>query len=212
MRVNRKNQHSCVAWFASEQALRGDLDGWLHDHTEQVGDCMEWQFGMANSGVIPSMCLPRALPAIPGVKTRRVAVAKAVWEEANKKRVPPGKSVYRKCQNNRCINPDHLHIGTAKDIGKTRRTLKKAGRTDLDKMRIAHSRRSRSVIDLDIARAIRVELSQVPFGKRQEAYARKAGEVGLSVASVKKIVLGTMWRETQLANPFAGLFAGLSKS
>jgi hypothetical protein len=198
-----------VAWFASEQALRGDLDGWLNDHTESVGDCMEWQFGMANGGSIPSMVLPRPLPIPPGHRMGRVAVAKAVWEEVNKRTVPAGMCVYRRCQNPRCIAPGHLRLGKQADIGRARRINKTARRTQLDRMRIAHSRRASSVIDMDIARQIRQHMGNTPYGQREAAYQELASRHGISAKSIKNIALGRTWKETQLGSPFAGLFSGL---
>lgn len=79
------------------------LDEWL-SHTERVGDCLEWIRCFNTDGY------PRA-----GVKgNTNLKVHRVVYELYTGQDIK-GLVVRHKCDNIRCINPEHLDIGTTLD-------------------------------------------------------------------------------------------------
>ena len=209
--------------FAAEQALRGDLFGWLHDHTEQEGECMIWQHGCWKDGSLPIMRLPRALPAMPKVKSKKVSVQRAVWEVASGKAIPKGWLVWATCGNKQCVNPDHIRAGTRKQMidHKTRAGCYKL--SIAEKIKRAKEQQEKSRLTWDDIRTIRAEMDATPslrynIGQRTRpdgiGRVRKAQELaaryGVSLKQIEKITRGDQWRE-QFAqqNPFAQLI-GLS--
>ena len=198
--------------FASEQALRGDLSGWLHDHTEEDEDgCLIWQHGFANHGQTPIVRLPHALPNPKGRKTRMVPVYRVVWEEVNRRSVPGGKVVYRLCQKLGCVNPDCLRVGTPKDVMRVRDRLGLNCHAEKRLVRMAALRRARpgTHLDMEKVREIRAAMHSVPIGQRVDKYHDLAAVYGVTWHSIKKVVNNQVWTESTTASPFRGMFAEL---
>lgn len=207
--------------FHAEQALRGDLDGWIHDHTEQEGDCLIWQGGYSNSGRTPSMVMPRALPAKPGKRARRTGVNKVVWEQFHGKAAPKGWSIWNTCGDSRCVNPLHLRCSTRKEMMRNQVRLGKHQKSAVAKKKMAIINRERTGVTWDDVTRIRQIMSEVSanrgfFGKarhdrpgRQETMRRLAAEFGMSFHAIRRIVEYRSWADAPPANqnPFAQLMA-----
>lgn len=76
----------------------------LLDHSEDFGDCRNWigkSVGYFGYGFL-------------AVKGKRRAAHRASWM-AWKGEIPKGKWVLHKCDNPKCIKPDHLFLGDAKE-------------------------------------------------------------------------------------------------
>lgn len=204
--------------FAAEQALRGDLDGWLHDHTEQEGECMIWQGGFSN-GSVPCMRLPKALPPKAG-RGSAASVRVVIWEEINKRKLKAGHVTWPSCGNHECINPAHLKSGTRKE---SYRSLRASGRHVLPFEAIAKNaeiRRSKSTVTWSAVHQLRADYMATPaqrygFHNRDTGLIRPsrtdliedfAKEYNISAEAAWRIARGQTWKaETNLSNPFSQL-------
>lgn len=202
--------------FHAEQALRGDLDGWINDHTEQEGDCMIWQGGYSNSGKTPSMVLPRALPAQPGKRARRTSVNKVVWEQFHGRATPDGWVVWNSCGDSRCVNPLHLRCTTRKQMVKAQTVQGRYRRDEAFTAKIRTMSQARSVLDWETVTAIRAELEGVTRVRRvpgipgTDAVGRLqtmkalAEKHGVSFSAIKRIIHWETWKTpAKSSDPFA---------
>jgi len=49
------------------------------------------------------------------VKGKNYPAHRVSWEVFNEGKIPHGKQINHKCHNSRCINPEHLYVGTQKE-------------------------------------------------------------------------------------------------
>lgn len=115
--------------------------------------------------------------------SRRTVTASRASYETFVGKIPPGMVVCHKCDNPRCVNPDHLFVGTWKDnfddmVRKGRRKQARGSRIASSKLTEADVRRIRQ------------------SGKTPQELADR---YGVNVATVRKILSGASWKHVVLA-------------
>lgn len=118
---------------------------------EEENGCWEWQLGLDNHGY--------GMSRINGKqdKAHRVSYRAFVGE------IPAGKSVLHTCDNRKCVNPDHLYCGTAKD---NMRDAKERGRLPQTRKRLTPEQKKQLHILKDNG-ATKVEIAEA-FGVCQQ--------------------------------------------
>lgn len=141
--------------------------------TAVVGDCVEWTgcIGSRGYGVIK-------------INKRQVYAHRVSWE-LHCGRIPRGRGyhgtcVLHRCDNPRCVKPDHLFLGTMADNIADRDAKRRA--PDFK----GHRNGNASLTD-DIVRGIRRALSAGEMGSVI------ADRLGVSRTCVSKIKLGLRW-------------------
>lgn len=122
----------------------------------QANGCWEVQGQPVHSGHIQiAHGSPKRLPWV------RVRAHVFAWEVANKRSVPAGHVVMHSCDQPRCVNPEHLHIGTQGDnvrdsICKGRYNVFGHQRLNSAHVREIRQRVARGELQKDIARVFGV--------------------------------------------------------
>ncbi len=204
--------------FAAEQALRGDLDGWLHDHTEQEGDCLIWQGWTSGAGSRPAMALPSPAPRQPGTKKKKVLVRRVIWETINGVSLPDHYRTWVKCGHPLCVNPAHIVATTRKEM---EYMMARQGRFKRDDMYCAvqaNRAQGRSKLTWDDVNEIRAVLDSITPARydfergcvegisRHQVMRDLAQRYGVSFSAIKAIVHGERWKAPPATqNPFSQL-------
>lgn len=109
---------------------------------------------------------------------------RVAWDESNGRKVPDGMLVMHSCDRPRCVNPEHLKLGTHADnqadkVAKGRQAKgEKNGRAVL---------RRGDVVDI------------LERDRRGQAMGPIAREYGVDRMTVRKIIRGVTWKEVSLA-------------
>ncbi len=161
-RKDRENPYCCRACWHPKTVIQRFLD--LIDTT---GDCWLWLGHPGATGY----------GKIDGVSAHRFSY-ELVHGPIPKLDTYHGWCVCHHCDNPRCINPDHLFLGTPKDNS---RDCVRKGRHRV----MRGESHCNAKVTADKVRAIRVDT---------RCYAEIAAEVGLSISTVQKIRSRTSWR------------------
>jgi hypothetical protein len=160
----------------------------------EVGDCLEWQGKMGNSGKVPAVMSRAHHPY-----SAEYPIPRELWKQ-HKGPIPEGMLVYRTCCNNKCVALDHLAIGTRAQWHKNRKKQGKSKHTAAHIASITQARRkSPDVVNtLEKARHVRSLLGEYT---REEV----SRMTGVSEAMVRDIARERAWKDQ--SNPFNGLGA-----
>lgn len=151
--------------------------------TQVNGDCLEWTGAISSSGY-GTIGVGRS-----SLKSHRVA-----FELVNGY-LPPDAYVCHRCDNPRCVKPDHLFLGTAKDniqdcVRKNRRNTPKGA--DSSRARLTES---------DVV-GIRLKHSA---GQTQRSL---ANEYSVGLSAIKHILHGRSWRHVETQASLRGVGKG----
>tara|TARA_R100000365_G_C2748380_1_gene79765 strand:+ start:1651 stop:2196 length:546 start_codon:yes stop_codon:yes gene_type:complete len=155
----------------------------------EVGECWEWA-GAVGGNCIPCACIPTAYPKQPSTRARRVTVTALSWEAYTGKSAT-GKSVWRTCCNQLCVNPAHLRAGTRTQMCAYLVGMGAYRRTPASIAAITKGKRKEAKLTMAQAREIRE--STLPAIVLSATY-------GVHHSMVTRIRRGEAWRETVAAS------------
>ena len=107
-----------------------------------------------------------------GISGKLITAHRYSWEIQNGK-IPKGKLVLHKCDNSKCVNPDHLFIGTDKD-----------NMDDMNKKHRGHNKLTANQVREIKRKYIRGKITCEMLGK----------EYGVNKSSINEIVRGKSYR------------------
>ena len=107
---------------------------------------------------------------------KRIGAHRAAWMEANDAEIPEGLHVMHSCDNRRCINPDHLSVGTRSD---NMRDCAAKGRVH-SPMRVLTDEQQQYVLEspknsTELAKELPVTSSSIRYYRRRNGQQRPRG-------------------------------------
>ena len=176
----------------SRPARQWTLDALRTECCEEVGECWEWQRSMSGPDGHQPQINVHGKPQ--NAARLAYALSKGLQSIAE---LPATQTVWRSCSNWRCINPEHLRIGSRKQQQKA---LAKAGVYKQDAATRLRMRAARpSKLTLDDARRIRASTDLVKVTAARE---------GVSTSTVINIRRGRTWRESSASrDPLSAIAA-----
>jgi hypothetical protein len=176
----------------SRPARQWTLEALRTECCEEVGECWEWQRSMSGPGGHQPQINVNGKPQ--NAARLAYALSKGMQSIAE---LPATQTVWRSCSNWRCINPEHLRIGSRKQQQKA---LAKAGVYKQDAAeRLLKRGRNSTKLTLQDARRIRASTDPVKVTAARE---------GVSTSTVISIRTGKTWREApESMDPLSALAA-----
>lgn len=176
----------------SRPARQWTLEALRTECCEEVGECWEWQRSMSGPGGHQPQINVHGKPQ--NAARLAYALSKGMQSIAE---LPATQTVWRSCSNWRCINPEHLRIGSRKQQQKA---LAKAGVYKQEAAeRLLKRGRNSSKLSMHAARRIRASTDPVKVIAARE---------GVSTSTVVSIRRGRTWREApESKDPLSALAA-----
>ena len=176
----------------SRPARQWTLEALRTECCEEVGECWEWQRSMSGPGGHQPQINVHGKPQ--NAARLAYALSKGLQSIAE---LPATQTVWRSCSNWRCINPEHLRMGSRKQQQKA---LAKAGVYKQDAAeRLLKRGRNSSKLSMHAARRIRASTDPVKVIAARE---------GVSTSTVISIRTGKTWREApESMDPLSALAA-----
>jgi hypothetical protein len=176
----------------SRPARQWTLEALRTECCEEVGECWEWQRSMKGPGGHQPQINVNGNPQ--NAARLAYALSKGLQSIAE---LPATQTVWRSCSNWRCINPEHLRIGSRKQQQKA---LAKAGVYKQDAAeRLLKRGRNSSKLSMHAARRIRASTDPVKVIAARE---------GVTTSTVVSIRRGRTWREApESKDPLSALAA-----
>lgn len=171
-----------------DQATRDLVLAYVRAHSVDVGECWEWQGGMTR-GTTPSARFPGPVKLPNSV---RKAVLLATLKIALGKRYARAK-----CNNFRCVKPDHVIAVPLHNIRREAAARTGYGQNIARRAAISRSKRSQSLLTNEMLQEIRAS---------QESNKQLAARLGFSVRTIRIARNGYVHEKLQ-ATPFTGLGA-----
>lgn len=146
------------------------LDKLMSRISKAQSGCWEWTWGLSNAGY-----------GRLGYKGKNTQASRVMWIAVHGS-IPNGLWVLHRCDNPKCINPDHLFLGTRKD---NIDDMVRKGRGNA--LRGAESNKAK--LTEEIVRQIRKEHHHSGIGFRP--LGRK---YGVSDMAIRKLISGQSWK------------------